>query len=543
MEFNEFMNTLFNFIGADFNNNQTVFFKEVINNLVDDNTHGIADSYTKSSISKYLSGESSFKNRAKEVIKNLEITNFINFLTIHLTNDDQVNAFCSILNEKGASINNFEPYEGITDYFVKILSNIKAKKKPKKEKEKANQYESIINSHQQSLAAAALSSNPQDFLKRLNMEENEYKAADLILNSKIPKNISNDFEYRILRHSNDRIAPDLIPKNDNAFLNHQLTFKYTFREKNETDKFIRTIQKANILRKYYEVNPNSVERYIDDFKDEFYDTERYKQYVGPSDREKSTLIMSLTLDNGNFSQHFSKLILKEKEIKDDTVIYTNIDDVNWLFIRLSIDCSKYEDGIARQNMNLGIKKEYATNIDYYKNFHKCDILMNDNNTHITLTDTKNNNNFIDTNITKKNNFSDEDYKGMQEMFDSYDKISKIQKVTGVIFPFDSEEYNAYKPTYDVAYACVMNKNYAIRAEIIVEVIIPDENIKDYKIGDKKDRINETDFMILFNKKITFKDKIIKLKDAETLEIYKKDDLNIAKVRTYEVLIEEPSKKC
>ena len=202
MEFNEFMNTLFNFIGADFNNNQTEFFKEVINNLVDDNTHGIADSYTKSSISKYLSGEASFKNRAKEVIKNLEVTNFINFLSTHLSNDDQVNAFCSKLNDKGASINNFEPYEGITDYFVKILSNVKVKKKQKKEKDKTNKYESIINSHQQSLAAAALSSNPQDFLKRLNMEENEYKAADLILNSKIPKNISKPIIPTIATISN-----------------------------------------------------------------------------------------------------------------------------------------------------------------------------------------------------------------------------------------------------------------------------------------------------------------------------------------------------
>lgn len=538
MEFNDFMNKLFSFIGADFNNNQTVFFKEVINNLVDEKAHGIADSYTKSSISKYLSGESSFKKRAKEVIKNLEVTNFINFLTRHLSNDDQVNAFCSVLNDEGASIDKFDPYEGITDYFVKILSNIKAKKKSKKVKEKAHKDEPIINSYQPSLAAAALTSDPKDFLKRLNMEENEYKAADLALNSRIPKNISNDFEYRILRYPNDKIGPELIPKSKNAFANHQISFKYNFKDKEEAERFIRIIQKADILRRYFEIKPDSVERYIDDFKDEYYDTERYKQYVGPTDRERPILTMSLTLDNGRFSQHFDKLILKEQEINGDTLIYSNIDDDNWLFIRLSIDCSRYEDGKLNQNMNLGIKKNYATNIDYYKNFHKCDILMTDNNTHITLTDTVNNNNFIDTNVINKNTFTDKDYKGMQEMFDSYDKISKIQEVTGTTFTFNPEEYNAYKPTYDVVYACVMNQNYSIKTEIDVEVIVPDENLGDYHVGDRKDRSNETNFMVLFDKKITFKDKIIKLKNAETIDIYKKDNLNIAKVKTYEVIIEE-----
>ena len=538
MKFNDFMNTLFSFIGADFNNNQTVFFKEVINNLVDDSTHGIADSYTKSSISKYLSGESSFKKRAKEVLKNLEITNFINFLNMHLSNDDQVNAFCSVLNDNGASIDKFEPYEGIADYFVRILSNIKAIKKVKKTKEKTLKKEPIVNSYQQSLAAAALSSSPKDFLKRLNMEENEYKAADLALNSRIPKNISNDFEYRILRYPNDKIGPELIPKSKNAFTNHQISFKYNFKDKEEAERFIRIIQKADILRRYFEVKPDSVERFIDDFKDEYYDTERYKQYVGPSNRERPILTMSLNLDNGHFSQHFDKLILKEQEIKGDTLIYSNIDDDNWLFIRLSIDCSRYEDGKLKQNMNLGIKKDYATNIDYYKNFHKCDILMNDKNTHITLTDTRNNNNFIDTDLTDKNAFTEEDYKGMLEMFNSYDKISTIQEVTGIIFTFNPEEYNAYKPTYDVAYACVMNQNYNIKAEIDVEIIVPDENLDDYIVGDKKDRSNETDFMVLFDKKITFKDKIIKLKNAETIAIYKKDNLNIAKVKTYEVTIDE-----
>ena len=538
MEFYDFMNTLFSFIGADFNNNQTVFFKEVINNLVDESTHGIADSYTKSSISKYLSDESSFKKRAKEVLKNLEITNFINFLNIHLSNDDQVNAFCSVLNNNGASIDKFEPYEDIADYFVRILYNIKAKKKVKKTKEKAPKKEPIVNSYQPSLAAAALSSNPKDFLKRLNMEENEYKAADLALNSRIPKNISNDFEYRIWRYPNDKIGPELIPKNKNAFTNHQISFKYNFKDKKEAERFIRIIQKADILRKYFEVKPDSVERFIDDFKDEYYDTERYKQYVGPSDRERPILTMSLNLDNGHFSQHFDKLILKEQEIKGDTLIYSNIDDDNWLFIRLSIDCSRYEDGKLTQNMNLGIKKDYATNIDYFKNFHKCDILMNDKNTHITLTDTRNNNNFIDTDLADKTTFTEEDYKGMLEMFNSYDKISKIQEVTGIIFTFNPEEYNAYKPTYDVAYACVMNQNYIIKAEIDVEIIVPDENLSDYSVGDKKDRSNETNFMVIFDKKITFKDKIIKLKNAETIDIYKKNNLNIAKVKTYEVTIEE-----
>ena len=44
-------------------------------------------------------------------------------------------------------------------------------------------------------------------------------------------------------------------------------------------------------------------------------------------------------------------------------------------------------------------------------------------------------------------------------------------------------------------------------------------------------------MVLFDKKITFKEKNIKLKDAETLKIYKKDGLNIAKIKTQEIEIE------
>ena len=532
MKFHEFMTALFNVIGADFKNNQEVFFKETINNLVVEEKHGFVDNLTKSSISKYMSGNYSFSKKAKIIMQNLEITNFINFLNTHLTNDDQINAISNKLNEKGAKINNFNPSEDIADFFVDILFSTR----PKRRQSKNKSQELLPDFPKQSLAAAALSSNPQKFLERLNIEENEYKAADLALNSIIPEKIGKDFEYRIFRNSNGPLAPELIPTNENSFLNHQLSFKYSFKGKDELVKFIRSFQKADILRCFVEVNPNSVERYIDDFKDEYYDKNRYKQYIRPIDRERPVFTMRLSLDNGIFSQLFDNLILKEQEIKDDTLIYSNIDDDNWLFIKLSIDCSKFEEGVARQNLKLGIKKEYATNIDYYKNFHKCDILMKDNNTHITLTDITTNNKFMDIDLTNKTSFSDNDYKGMLELFNSYDKISKIQEKTGTIFTFNPDDFNKYKPTYDVAYACVMNKKENIKAEFVVEIVIPDKDLNNYKVGDKKERSIETDFMVLFDKKITFKSKTIKLKDAETLEVYKHDGLNIAKVKTYEVSI-------
>ncbi|MBR4693626.1 MAG: hypothetical protein IKP07_02330 [Bacilli bacterium] len=525
MKLGAFMKAIYNF-AADKYDNQVDFFRDFINNSVDIKEHDFINNTEKSTISKYINDRLSFSIPAKKILANPDKDNLINYLATIFHNDDQI----IMLSDNLKIEENFNDVNDIADYFYNLLVSISTNNKGKDKIEK-------INLTKSSFAGEIMHSDPQNVMKLLNNTEDEFKLADMALNSKIPENIRKDFEYKILRN-NVNISPELLMKNKDALSNHQLSFKYNFKGKDELEKFIRTIQKADILRRFIEVNPNSVERYIDDFKDEYYDTRRYKQYVGPTDRERPILTMSLTLDNGHFSQHFDNLVLKEQEIKGDTLIYTNIDDENWLFIKLSIDCSKYEEGKAKQNMNLGIKSDYATNIDYYKNYHKCDILMMDNKTHITLTDTANGNNFIDTSITNRNNYTDEDYKGMQEMFDSYDKISKIQEVTGTIFTFNPEEYNAYKPTYDVAYACVMNKDYNIKAEIIVEIIVPDENLSDYVVGDKKDRSNETDFMVLFDKKVTFKDKIIKLKDAETLEVYKKDNMNIAKVRTYEVTIEE-----
>lgn len=527
MKLGVFMKSLYKF-AADRYDNQVDFFRDFISNSVEIDKQDFIYNTKKGTISKYLNDKLSFSIPAKKVLANPDKDNLIEYLATIFHNEDQI----SMLNDSLKIKEEFIDVNDIADYFYNLLIMISSQqaKKIKRKKEK-------IDFTQSTLAGEIMHSDPQNVMRLLNNTEDQLKLADMALNSKIPENISKDFEYKILRN-NVNISPELLAKNKDAFSKHKLSFKYNFKGKEESTKFIRTIQKADILNRFIEVKSNSVERYIDDFKDEYYDTNRYKQYIGPSDRERPTLTMSLILDNGRFSQRFNKLILKEKEIKDDTLIYTNIDDDNWLFIRLSIDCSRYEDGIAKQNMNLGIKKEFATNIDYYKNFHKCEILMNDNNTHVTLTDTRTNNYFINTNITGKNTFSDKEYNEMQEMFNSYDKISKIQEVTGIVFTFSLEEYNTYKPTYDVAYACVMNKNYNIKEEIVVEVIVPDENLNDYKVGDRKDRSNETDFMVLFDKKITFKDKIIKLKDAETLEVYKKDDLNIAKVKTYEVFIEE-----
>lgn len=531
MKLGIFMKSLYKF-AADRYDNQVDFFRDFISNSVEMDKQDFIYNTKKGTISKYLNDKLSFSVPAKKVLANPDKDSLIEYLATIFHNEDQI----SMLNDTLKIKEKFIDVNDIANYFYNLLTTISSRQL-KNDKKIKKKKDNKINLTQSTLAGEIMHSNPQNIMKLLNNTEDQLKLADMALNMRIPENIGKDFEYKILRN-NVNTAPELLAKNKDAFLKHQLSFKYNFKGKDELEKFIRTIQKAYILRRFIEVNPNSVERYIDDFKDEYYDTKRYKQYVGPSERERPILTMSLTLDNGHFSQHFDKLILKEQEIKGDTLIYSNIDDDNWLFIRLSIDCSKFEDGIAKQNMNLGIKKEYATNIDYYKNFHKCDILMTDNNTHIILTDTANNNNFIDTDVINKNTFTDEDYKGMQEMFDSYDKISKIQEVTGTVFTFNPEEYNAYKPTYDVAYACVMNQNYNIKAEIDVEIIVPDENLSDYRVGDKKDRSNETDFMVLFDKKITFKDKIIKLKNAETLEIYKKDNLNIAKVKTYEVTIEE-----
>mgnify|MGYP003293580764 CR=1 FL=1 len=152
--------------------------------------------------------------------------------------------------------------------------------------------------------------------------------------------------------------------------------------------------------------------------------------------------------------------------------------------------------------------------------------MKDNNTHITLTDLSNNKNFIDTNVISNISYTEDDYKGMQEIFDSYDTISKIQEITGKIFNFNPDEYNLYKPTYDIAYACLMNPNSIIKKEIDTEVIVSNEDLDNFKVGDKKDISSEIDSIILFGEKITFKAKIIILKDAEIMEIYKEDNFKI-----------------
>lgn len=526
-----FIKSIYNF-AADQYSNQVDFFEDLIANSIDIENQDFIYNTNKGTISKYLNDKLSFSVPAKKILANPDKDSLIGYLDTIFHNDDQI----IMLNNSLKIKEEFKDVNDIADYFYNLLAAIPSRK-TKNKKEVVKKVKNEIDLTQSTLASEIMHSNSQDVMKLLNNTEDQLKLADMALNRKIPENIGKDFEYKILRNKINT-APELLAKNKDAFLNHRLSFKYNFNNKDEVNKFIRTIQKASILNRYIKVTPNSVERYIDDFKDEYYDTNRYQQYVGPSSIERPALTMSLTLDNRHFSQHFEKLILKEQEINGDTLVYSNIDDDNWLFIRLSIDCSKYEDEELKQNMKLGIKKEYVTNIDYYKTFHKCDILMKDNNTHITLTDLSNNKNFIDTNVISNISYTEDDYKGMQEIFDSYDTISKIQEITGKIFNFNPDEYNLYKPTYDIAYACLMNQNSIIKKEIDTEVIVSNEDLDNFKVGDKKDISSEIDSIILFGEKITFKAKIIILKDAEIMEIYKEDNFNIAKARTHDVEIKE-----
>ena len=534
MDFSNFMLALYDFVGDRYNN-QGYFFKDVISNSVNVDAHDFINDTRDGTISRYLSGKASFRAQAQKVLSNMDKDNFITFLSTLFKNDDQIQLFNNALNKKGLKINEFIDVNDIADCFYNILVSIPKKDKVKKNKTKKH-IKDKIDLTQSSLATEALNSSPEDYKKLLKKVEDQFKLSDMALNSKLPKNIGVDFEYKTLRN-NFSFSPELLAKNKDAFIKHKLSLKFWFDDDKESKRFIRTIQKAGILRRIVEVQPKYVERYIDDFKDEYYDDSRYKHFIDLTDSEIPFLHMKLELNNGYFSLTIDDIILKEEKIVGDIATYSNINENNWFIIKVFIDYSKYVDGFVDRGIMFGLNHEYMKNIDYYKEAYKLYLLLNDNNTHIKLMHIKTNEYFFNTKITNKQNYTKAEYNEMLDLFRKYDKISEIQKITNTIFTFDENEFQKNKPTYDIAYACVKGINTVFDVNMNVVVLVPDDKKSDYVIGDNKDRVNETDYMILFDKEITFKERKITLKNAKTIETYMENEIYHAIVNTSHVEVE------
>ncbi len=540
MTFSYFMQTLYGSIGDNFDS-QIAFFKDVIGNSVIEEKHDFINNVKDSTISKWMNGKLTFKKQARTILSSPDETCFIDYLATLFQDEDQVEMFSSSLNKKDKKIK-LEDVNDIAKYFYNLLGaipektkEIKKKRKQQGKTKKKDDKTNNIDLTQSSLAAKLLDSSPKETMSYLNVLHNEIRMANMAINSKVPLSILKDFEYQI-KTSDDSTRPVLLPKTKDAFKNHKLKYVYGFNSEEEREKFFRAIQKAGILKKWIEVHPDYIERYIDDYKDEYYVDNGLTKYVGPIKNISPELVMHLVLDNGLFKIDIDNLILKEKEIKDEHVILSNINDDNWLYIELDIDCSKYIDGIWNRNVIFNIKNKYKFNIEYLKEFQKLSILISDNNTHITLINTPTNGVFINQDIKNGKSYNNADYKEMNEMFLSFDKIIEIQRITDTIFKFDYDEYEKNKPTYDIAYACVKDESYSIDKEIDVDVLVPNENINDYIVGDKKDRSNITDYMVLFDKAIYFKEKIIELKDSTTIRKYDDKGIHHAIVKTYHIAV-------
>lgn len=528
MEFYKFMQLLYNF-AATIYTNQTEFFKDILNSAVNENIEDLFQHTKQGTISKYMNGKISISVLAKKVLANMDKENLIACFDRIFHKDEQIRIFEETLKKNGADFEYFDETEDIANFFYNLLVNETQSKKKKKICENINSKNDEIDILQPTLAAKANAPAPA-FINVLNNINAQFQAADITLTNNLPENIKKDFEYKIIQ--NDRgLNPELIPKTKDALHNHKFKYKCTFKSKDEANKFRLNVQKSEILKQLIEIKPNKIERYIDDFKDEFYDSNRYMLFVGPVTNESPILEMKLELNNNHFKEVFDNLVLTVKEINNNLLIYSNTNDDNWMSFTLIIDCSNYEKGNVEIRFNIEIKKEYLTNIEYLKEFYKLRILLSDNNTHITLLHIPTNNLFINRDVIDGVTYTDEDYKDMQKMFNSYEKISKIQKITNTIFEFNQDEFNKYKPTYDIAYACVTGENITLKTNMEVEILVPNENIKEYKLGYKKDITNETDNINIFDKKIEFKECLITLKDAEIINILQKDDCYIVRIKT------------
>ena len=257
-----FLKELYKFTANRYSN-QFDFFRECIANSVDEAHHDFINDISNGTISKYLNGQLSFSSQAKKILTSPDIDSFSAYLSSIFHNDDQLIFFSDSLKREEKFIDAYE----VASYFYDLLSSISNKKR--ESKSSSNQLkENSIDLTQSSLAGLIMKSNSNDITKLLDNAELEIKLADIALNKRIPDNISKDFEYKILRN-NASFTPELLAKNKNAFQRHKLSLKYHFNDKKDSDRFLRTIQKAEILKKPFEVKSNSVERSIDDFKDEF----------------------------------------------------------------------------------------------------------------------------------------------------------------------------------------------------------------------------------------------------------------------------------
>ena len=170
-------------------------------------------------------------------------------------------------------------------------------------------------------------------------------------------------------------------------------------------------------------------------------------------------------------------------------------------------------------MSLGIKKKEESNVDILKELYKLNLLMQDNSTHITLINTPNKGVFMDKKLDGRLNIDENEYIKINNSLNIMNKISEIQRITNKTFKFDPEEFDLKLPTYEIAYALVKGKPTVIKRDVNVDILVPNELIKDYSIGSKKDRIDEVDNITIFDQNITFEKQQVILKNAETINVY------------------------
>ncbi|MBR4830364.1 MAG: hypothetical protein IKZ96_01175 [Bacilli bacterium] len=510
MEFSDFMSVLYTFTDKRYENKE-IFFKDIISNSVILNKDSFIQSVDASTVNRYMNGKLSFAKNARKVLSNMDKENLARCFDLIFDEDDKLISFKNALIEKGAVIDNdFEDSYDVVEYFYTLLELIALNKKER--------LSSQAKMRRISFDSLPINSTYEEFMNVLNCNNDELSKGDDRLNDLLPPYLKDDFEYKIDR-LNSIICPNLYAKNINAYINHKQSFKYRFKNKKDADKFVRSIYKANMLNKWIEVYPDSVESYIDDYNDKFFNYMKHRYFIGPSKNKKQELLMNLSIDNKHFLLCFDNLLLKEKSINGDILEYNNIDDDNWLFIRLLFNCKDSENGRVEFKMSLGIKKKEESNVDILKELYKLNLLMQDNSTHITLINTPNKGVFMDKKLDGRLNIDENEYIKINNSLNIMNKISEIQRITNKTFKFDPEEFDLKLPTYEIAYALVKGKPTVIKRDVNVDILVPNELIKDYSIGSKKDRIDEVDNITIFDQNITFEKQQVILKNAETINVY------------------------
>lgn len=320
-----------------------------------------------------------------------------------------------------------------------------------------------------------LKSNLDDIPRISDDLNNSLSITNVLLSSKLPKELQNYFEIKN-EIINNRVEFVTRPKTKDAYEKFPIKISYRFDVKGKTEEEIERMRNIPELSKQANLTGKPVK-----IGNILSATEYLGKYVNPTsiinskDIVKSELYIMpdplppgkkfrFEMFNESIKFEIQNLNLRLKKRDENKVVLSNYESKNDYFDFYLIATLNNVQKTRNINFKITItcKEEWMNSCEKRLELYKFAILMNDKNTTLIMTDLEDNKEFYKTSNVGKEKYTKKKLNAISREIKVIEKLLYIEKIKGIKFEYNLEKIRITSQLIDLVYCECINKSITIK---------------------------------------------------------------------------------